>query len=206
MLPDMECGCRSNGQLCCTWKAGVVVTGDAVRHGRLVSLQRIGKDVTLEKLLTCLLQFYLEFCIDRYDIGAAVVEMGGGGGGASGKFKKAAKKIFVQTCGSFCQRQQTHVDSSSATTGQCLSEIYLSPPKNRRRNISCKKISSEIAGQRNSIASPSTNKAWSTGNSVGHGRLVSLQRVTPPDMECWYRCNGRCRWIWKQKMSSCKAM
>ncbi|KAL8469287.1 hypothetical protein ACS0TY_032201 [Phlomoides rotata] len=81
------------------------------------------------------------------------------GGGASGKFKKAAKKIFVQTCGSFCQRQQTHVDSSSATTISGSSPNYLSPPENRRRNISCKKISSEIAGQGNSITSPSTNKA-----------------------------------------------
>lgn len=42
--------------------------------------------------------------------------MGGGGGGASLKLKKAAKKIFVQTCGSFCQAQQPHLHNSTATT------------------------------------------------------------------------------------------
>lgn len=42
--------------------------------------------------------------------------MGGEGGGASRKFRRAAKKIFVQTCGSFCQTQQPHLDTSSATT------------------------------------------------------------------------------------------
>lgn len=34
------------------------------------------------------------------------VEMGGGEGGASWNFKRAAKKIFVKTCGSFCYGQQ----------------------------------------------------------------------------------------------------
>ncbi|KAI3456619.1 hypothetical protein Pfo_013282 [Paulownia fortunei] len=85
--------------------------------------------------------------------------MGGGGGGGSWKFKKAAKKIFVQTCGSFCHRQQAHVDNSTATTMSCDSPNYTYPPENPRRNISCRKISSEIsAGLGNSSTSPSSNK------------------------------------------------
>ncbi|KAI3466473.1 hypothetical protein Pfo_023136 [Paulownia fortunei] len=85
--------------------------------------------------------------------------MGGGGGGASLKLKKAAKKIFVHTCGSFCQRQQTHVlDNSAATPASRDSPNYSSPPENQKRNIFCKKISSEIARQGNSSASPSSNK------------------------------------------------
>ncbi|KAL0306049.1 UNVERIFIED_CONTAM: hypothetical protein Sradi_6022200 [Sesamum radiatum] len=86
--------------------------------------------------------------------------MGGGGGGASWKLKKAARKIFVQTCGSFCQRHQAHVlDNSTATTvGACDSPNYSSPPENQTRNISCKKISSEAAKQGNSTNSPSSNK------------------------------------------------
>ncbi|KAK6123909.1 hypothetical protein DH2020_042352 [Rehmannia glutinosa] len=50
----------------------------------------------------------------RYKI--EVAEMGGGDGGASWKLKKAAKKIFVQTCGSFCHRQEARVDNSTATS------------------------------------------------------------------------------------------
>lgn len=61
-----------------------------------------------------------------------VVEMGGGrrgggGGGASSQLKKVARRIFVQTCGSFSNRQQTHVlDTSSSTAAT----VTLSFPKN----------------------------------------------------------------------------
>ncbi|KAG8385927.1 hypothetical protein BUALT_Bualt03G0096100 [Buddleja alternifolia] len=80
--------------------------------------------------------------------------MGGVGGGASWKLKKAARKIFVQTCGSFCQtQQQTHVLDNVS----CDSPDYSSPPENQARSFSCKKISLEIAGQGNSITSPSCN-------------------------------------------------
>ncbi|KAK6149593.1 hypothetical protein DH2020_017118 [Rehmannia glutinosa] len=51
--------------------------------------------------------------------------MGGGDGGASWKLKKAAKKIFVQTCGSFCHRQEARVDNSTATSNLCA--ICLDP-------------------------------------------------------------------------------
>ncbi|KAL7088418.1 hypothetical protein ACP275_13G126000 [Erythranthe tilingii] len=110
--------------------------------------------------------------------------MGGGGGGASGKLKKAAKKIFVQTCGSFCQTQPSHLHNSTATTAWCDSPNYSSPPENQNqnqnqnqnRNISCKKILSEISGKGNSTTSPSTKNLcaicleplnYSSGSSAG---------------------------------------
>ncbi|KAK6133137.1 hypothetical protein DH2020_033176 [Rehmannia glutinosa] len=81
--------------------------------------------------------------------------MGGEGGGASWKLKKAAKRIFVQTCASFCHtQQQTHHvihTSSPATTPVCRdSRSYSSSSslENQKRSvISFKNISSEIAGQ-----------------------------------------------------------
>ncbi|XP_057765186.1 probable E3 ubiquitin-protein ligase EDA40 [Salvia miltiorrhiza] len=81
--------------------------------------------------------------------------MGGEGGGASRKFRRAAKKLFVQTCGSFCQRQQTHVDASSATTISCDSPNYACPPENPSRNISCKKMTPDAT----LTTSPSSNKS-----------------------------------------------
>ncbi|KAL0363094.1 UNVERIFIED_CONTAM: hypothetical protein Scaly_1264600 [Sesamum calycinum] len=60
--------------------------------------------------------------------------MGGGGGGASWKLKKAARKIFVQTCGSFCQRHQAHVlDNSTATTVGLVIHPIILPRRRIRR-------------------------------------------------------------------------
>ncbi|KAL3820863.1 hypothetical protein ACJIZ3_006768 [Penstemon smallii] len=79
---------------------------------------------------------------------------GGGGGGAWWKLKKVLKTIFVQTCDSVCQRQQSHVlDNVSCNSPNCSSR-----PENQKRSISCKKISSEIVGQSNLSTSPSSNK------------------------------------------------
>ncbi|XP_075499516.1 E3 ubiquitin-protein ligase WAV3-like [Primulina tabacum] len=69
--------------------------------------------------------------------------MGGREGGASWDFKRAAKKIFVQTCGSLCYGQQ---QSNAVRTSA----------ENREGNISCKRISSEITGK--SDASTTSNK------------------------------------------------
>ncbi|KAH6768749.1 hypothetical protein C2S51_014085 [Perilla frutescens var. frutescens] len=103
--------------------------------------------------------------------------MGGEGGGASRKFRKAAKKLFVQTCGSFCQGQQPHLDSSSATTISCDSPNYACSPENPRRNTPCKKMLSDVAAHGNSTTSPSSNKSlcaicleplnYRSGNSPG---------------------------------------
>ncbi|PIN03600.1 Anaphase-promoting complex (APC), subunit 11 [Handroanthus impetiginosus] len=99
--------------------------------------------------------------------------MNGGGGGASCKLKKAARKIFVQTCGSFCHRHQASLDNSTVS---CDSPTWSSPPENQTRNISWKKISSEISGQGNSTTSPSTKNLcticldplnYSSGSSPG---------------------------------------
>ncbi|KAL3850980.1 hypothetical protein ACJIZ3_012862 [Penstemon smallii] len=77
--------------------------------------------------------------------------MGGGSGGASWKLKKAAKKIFVRTCGSFCHAQQTHSLHNSTVT--CDSTNFSSPLENQKR-----RISSEIAeGQGSWSTSPSSN-------------------------------------------------
>ncbi|GFQ05994.1 hypothetical protein PHJA_002743400 [Phtheirospermum japonicum] len=75
------------------------------------------------------------------------------GGGASGKLKKAAKKILtLQTCGgSLClSQQQIHVSPVSRD-----SRNYSSSSSNQKSNI----ISSEIAEQGNSTTSPSSNKS-----------------------------------------------
>ncbi|CAA3029377.1 Anaphase-promoting complex (APC), subunit 11 [Olea europaea subsp. europaea] len=86
--------------------------------------------------------------------------MGGrAGGGASSQIKKAARRIFVQTCGSFCHRQQTHVlDNSTGTTATGSSD---SPSNSSsaypKKNFSCNKVSSEI-GQSDLSADPSSNK------------------------------------------------
>ncbi|KZV32893.1 Zinc finger family protein isoform 1 [Dorcoceras hygrometricum] len=104
--------------------------------------------------------------------------MGGGGGCASLKFKTAAKKIFVQTCGSFCQSSQSHVlDASVSPNRFCDSPDYAIPPRNQKRNFSCKKGCSEISDQGDSSTSPSSNKHmcaicldplnYSSGNSPG---------------------------------------
>lgn len=74
--------------------------------------------------------FFLLLLVGGYKIcgEAEVVEMGGEGGGASRKFRRAAKKIFVQTCGSFCQTQQPHLDTSSATTVSLSLSTFLKRP------------------------------------------------------------------------------
>ncbi|XP_051128472.1 probable E3 ubiquitin-protein ligase WAVH2 [Andrographis paniculata] len=77
----------------------------------------------------------------------------GGGGGASWGFKKAARKILVQTCGSFCQRHQTPRNSTATTVSSNSPN-----PEIRPRNISFRKNSSDISGQGNSRTSPCSNK------------------------------------------------
>ncbi|KAL1537190.1 E3 ubiquitin-protein ligase WAV3-like [Salvia divinorum] len=95
--------------------------------------------------------------------------MGGDGGGASRKFRRAAKKIFVQTCGSFCHRQQQ--PSASATT---ISPNYGCSPENPATTISCKKMTASAA---HADTGPSSNKTlcaicldplnYSSGSSPG---------------------------------------
>ncbi|KAG6418940.1 hypothetical protein SASPL_121147 [Salvia splendens] len=92
--------------------------------------------------------------------------MGGEAGGASRKFRRAAKKLFVQTCVSFCFCHP-HLHTSSATT--------ISP----ETNISCNKFTPDAANHANatSITSPSSNKTlcaicldplnYSSGSSPG---------------------------------------
>ncbi|XP_047958592.1 E3 ubiquitin-protein ligase WAV3-like [Salvia hispanica] len=79
--------------------------------------------------------------------------MGGEGGGASRKFRRAAKKIFVQTCGSFCHRQDH--PSASATT---ISPNYASSPENPTTSISCKKMMTTPAAAAHTDTAPSSNK------------------------------------------------
>ncbi|KAL6546907.1 hypothetical protein OROMI_022628 [Orobanche minor] len=103
--------------------------------------------------------------------------MGGGDGGASRNLKKAAKKIFVHTCGGcFCRGQQARFDDSTATSMSCDSPIYSYPPENiQTRNISSMKISSQSTGQGGSSNSPEKNLCticldplnYSSGSSPG---------------------------------------
>ncbi|CAI9756699.1 unnamed protein product [Fraxinus pennsylvanica] len=85
---------------------------------------------------------------------------GGGGGGASSQIKKAARRIFVQTCGSFCHRQQAHVlDTSTGTTATGSSD---SPSNSSsaypKKNFSCNNVSSEI-WQSDSSTGPSSSSS-----------------------------------------------
>ncbi|XP_042031190.1 E3 ubiquitin-protein ligase WAV3-like [Salvia splendens] len=80
--------------------------------------------------------------------------MGGEGGGASRKFRRAAKKIFVQTCGSFCHRQHP-ATSASATT---ISPNYACSPENPTTSISCKKMTTTAAAAAHTDTGPSSNK------------------------------------------------
>ncbi|KAK6154576.1 hypothetical protein DH2020_008824 [Rehmannia glutinosa] len=124
--------------------------------------------------------------------------MGGEGGGASWKLKKAAKRIFVQTCASFCHtQQQTHHvihTSSPATTPVCRdSRNYSSSSslENQKRIIPCKNISSEIAGQgkistnSSSIKLAAQAKQYSRLNAPTHSTLLaSHPTVRPAHLPC----------------------